>query len=262
MFTTLSKTILFIPGSFLANNCWDEWKSHFETKGFTTTAVPWPHKYSSPEALRNNDIQNTIASVRLTGLLEYFTTIIHSLPETPILIGHSVGGLIVQLLLQRGLGSAGAAIHSFPPRGAGRISLSFIKEWWEPLGFFSPAGENYLISFKKWKQSITNGMDCEGQKQLYYLYAVPESKRLIRDLFIGKTRIDFNKPHAPLLLLSGGKDRLIPSSVNYRNYRRYTSSHSITSYMEFPDHNHLIFGSPEWKEEADHILYWLQRIDR
>src|SRR5580698_5170440 len=102
MINALSKTILFIPGTFLAADCWNDWKTYFETKGYTTIAPPWPHKNASPESLRNNDVENTIASVRLAELLDYYTTIVTSLPHAPILIGHSVGGLIVQLLLQRG----------------------------------------------------------------------------------------------------------------------------------------------------------------
>jgi len=260
MTTTLSKTILFIPGAFLANNCWDEWRVYFEKRGYATIALPWPHKDAEAEALRNNDVENTIASVRLTELVNYFTGIVSSLPDKPILVGHSVGGLIVQLLLQRKLGVAGIALHSFPPRRAGRRSLSLIKEWWEPMGFFSPAEENYLISFRKWKRAVANGMNDDLQKDLYYRYAVPESKRLIRDLFVGPQRINFSSLHAPLLLISGGEDRMIPPSVNYKNCRSYATDRSTTNYIVFPEHNHLIFNDPERREIAHYILFWLQRI--
>jgi pimeloyl-ACP methyl ester carboxylesterase len=260
MINTLSKTILFIPGAFLASDCWNDWRSYFEQKGYTTIATPWPHKNASPESLRNNDVENTIASVRLTGLLDYYTAIVRSLPDTPILIGHSIGGLIVQLLLQRGLGAAGIALHSFPPRRASPFPFSFIKSWWEPMGFFSPANQNYLLPYKKWKNTVANGMDCDSAKDLYYRYAVPESKRLIRDSFISAPRINFSSPHAPLLLVSGGKDRLIPAYINYENFTSYTTKYSITDYVTFTGHNHLVFNDPEYKEIADYILFWLHRI--
>jgi pimeloyl-ACP methyl ester carboxylesterase len=260
MINTLSKTILFIPGAFLADNCWDEWRIYFEKRGYKTICVPWPHKDAPAESLRNNDVENTIASVRLNELVNYFTGIVNSLPDKPILVGHSVGGLIVQLLLQRKLGTAGIALHSFPPRRAGRRSLSLIKEWWEPMGFFSPAAENYLISFRKWKRAVANGMDGDLQKDLYYRYAVPESKRLIRDLFVGRERINFSSPHAPLLLISGGEDRMIPPSVCYKNSKSYSTDRSTTNYIVFPEHNHLIFNDPERREIAHYILFWLQGI--
>jgi pimeloyl-ACP methyl ester carboxylesterase len=260
MINTVSKTILFIPGAFLAIDCWNEWRSYFENKGYTTIATPWPHKNAPPESLRNNDIENTIASVRLPELLDYYTAIVRSLPDIPMLIGHSVGGLIVQLLLQRGLGAAGVALHSFPPRRLSPFPFSFIRSWWEPMGFFSPAEENYLLPFKKWKHSVANGIDCDLQKDLYYRYAVPESKRLIRDLFISPARINFSLPHAPLLLISGGKDRLIPPHINYKNFTRYATTHSTTDYVSFTGHNHLVFNDPESIEIADYVLFWLQRI--
>lgn len=260
MINALSKTILFIPGAFLAADCWNDWKNYFDQKGYTTIAAPWPHKNAPPESLRNNDIENTIATVRLPELLDYYTAIVSSLPGTPILIGHSVGGLIVQLLLQRGLGAAGIALHSFPPRRTSPFPFSFIRAWWEPLGFFTPAKENYLLPFKKWNSSVANGMDSELVKDLYYRYAVPESKRLIRDLFTGRARINFSSPHAPLLLISGGKDRLIPPHINYKNFTNYTTRYSTTDYVNFTGHNHLVFDDPEYKEIADYILFWLNRI--
>lgn len=260
MINTLSKTILFIPGSFLAINCWDEWRVYYERKGYTTIAIPWPHKDSPAESLRNNDIENTIATVRLAELLEYYTAIVRSMPDIPIIVGHSVGGLIVQLLLQRGLGDAGVALHSFPPRRVGNLRFSFIKNWWESMGFFSSLEENYLISFRKWKRSIANGMNGDLQKDLYYRYAVPESKRLIRDLFAGPARINFSTPHAPLLLISGGEDRMIPPGINYNNFTSYTTDHSTIDYINFTGHNHLVFNEPEYKRIADYVLFWLQRI--
>ncbi len=260
MFNTLSKTILFIPGAFFATDCWNDWKTYFEKKGYTTIAPPWPHKNATPESLRNNDIKNTIASVRLSELLDHYTDIVRSLPDIPILIGHSVGGLIVQLLLQRGLGVAGIALHSFPPRRISPFPFSFLRSWWEPLGLFSPAQENYLLPFKKWEHSFANGMDGELVKELYYRYAVPESKRLIRDLFTGSARINFSAPHAPLLLISGGKDRMIPAQINYKNFTRYAATHSTTDYVTFTGHNHLVFDDPEYNEIADYILFWLHRI--
>jgi pimeloyl-ACP methyl ester carboxylesterase len=115
-----AKSIVFITGTFIGNNCWDEWKSYFERKGYTCLAPAWPHKDASPEELRNRPATDPIALNTLTSFLDHFVSIINDLPEKPILIGHSLGGLIVQLLLQKELGIAGVAIHSFPPQ----VSLS------------------------------------------------------------------------------------------------------------------------------------------
>lgn len=254
------KSIVFITGTFLGNNCWDEWQQYFESEGYKCMAPAWPHKNAPPEELRNRHPDSAIASNRLTDLTDYFAAIITILPERPIMIGHSLGGLIVQLLLQRGLGAAGVAIHSFPPAGVSSFRFSFLKVWWEGLGFFTPTGNTYLISFRKWKQSIANGMTCEQQKESYYQYAIPESKLIIRDAFKCKAKINFRNPHAPLLLTSGSHDRIIPAALNYNNFKKYTMSHSITDYTAFHGRNHLVFGPSAWEEDADFILCWLGLI--
>ncbi len=260
MTKTKTKSVVFITGAFLGNNCWDEWKLYFESKGYKCIAPAWPYKDASPEELRNRHPDNPIALNRLDELTDYFAAIVDALPDKPILIGHSLGGLIVQLLLQRGLGAAGVAIHSFPPQGVSTFKFSFLKAWWEAMGFFTSDKKTYMVSFKKWKDAITNGMTCEQQKQSFYRYAIPESKFVIRDIFKSVAKINFNNPHPPLLFTSGDQDKILPATLNYNNYKKYTIGNSITDYKEFKNHNHLVFGSQEWKKDADFILYWLEGI--
>src|SRR5437868_9222325 len=108
--STLSKTIVFITGGFIGSNCWDEWKFYFESNGYRCLIMPWPYKDASPEELRNRVLSIPIAPVRLTELVDRFSAFIDSVPEKPILIGHSLGGLIVQLLLQQRQGAVGVSI--------------------------------------------------------------------------------------------------------------------------------------------------------
>jgi pimeloyl-ACP methyl ester carboxylesterase len=257
---SLSTLVVFITGTFIGNNCWEEWKLYFESKGYKCIAPAWPYKDASPEELRNRHPDHAMASNRLIGLTDYFAAIINTLPEKPIMIGHSLGGLVVQLLLQRGLGSAGVAIHSFPPAGANSFKFSFVKAVWEAMAFFTSSQKTYMVSFIKWKRSFANGMSCERQKELYYKYAIPESKEITRDAFKCKAKINFKYPHVPLLFTSGSRDQIIPSALNYLNYKRYKSGNSITGCKNFKDHGHLVFDPPVWMEEAEFILNWLQGI--
>src|SRR5689334_22409122 len=94
-----SKTVVFITGAFVHHSCWDEWRAYFESKGYKTIAPPWPHKDAPAENLRNSQPNTAIAANRLTALTDYYDNTVRLLPGKPILIGHSIGGLIVQLLL-------------------------------------------------------------------------------------------------------------------------------------------------------------------
>lgn len=262
MASPLPGPVVFIAGAFIDNNCWDEWISYFEKAGYKCIAPAWPFKDAPAEELRNRPATDLIALNTLTSLTDYFASLINALAEKPILIGHSLGGLIVQLLLQQELGVAGVAIHSFPPQGVNRFWLSFLKAIWEAMVLFSSSTQTYLMSFNKWRYTIANGMGYERQKELYYLYAIPESKKIIREAFNCVARIDFNRPHAPLLFTSGGNDKLIPASLSYSNYKKYAMANSVTDYVEFKAHTHLVFGVPSWKNEADVVLHWLQGLDK
>jgi pimeloyl-ACP methyl ester carboxylesterase len=252
-----SKTIVFITGAFVHHSCWDEWRTYFESKGYKTIAPPWPHKNVSPEILRNSLPNIAIASNRLAALTGYYDAAVRKLPEKPILIGHSIGGLIVQLLLQRGLGAAGVAIHSVPPQGIITFKFSFLKAGWGPLGLFTLAKKSFLMSFRQWQYAFTNGMDGDSQKEAYYKFAIPESKLIVRDTITKAARVNFDNPHAPLLLTSGSDDHTIPASLNYANYLKYKNNDSIIEYKEFKGRNHFVLGQPTWKEDADYILQWI-----
>src|SRR2546423_9360963 len=89
MTSDLSRTVVFITGTFIGNNCWDEWIPYFEREGYKCIAPAWPYKDASAEELRNKSANDPITSNTLTSLADYFASFIKSLPEKPILIGHS-----------------------------------------------------------------------------------------------------------------------------------------------------------------------------
>jgi len=260
MKTTNPKTIVFITGAFVSSDCWNEWKTYFEQQGYNTLAPAWPHKDAPACTLRQRHPDAEVANLRLAGLTDYYAGIVQSLPEKPILIGHSMGGLITQLLLQKDLAVAGIAIHSLQPQGVFTFKLSFYKAGWGALGFFTDAAKTYLMSFPEWQYAFTNGMPYEEQKEAYYKLLVPESKLVVRDATTSAAKVDFARPHAPLLFLSGSSDHFIPASLNYSNYKKYSDSASVTAYKEFPGRNHFVLGQPGWQQHADFILKWLQNI--
>lgn len=254
----LSKTIVFITGAFVSHNIWDAWVAHYKTKGYTCLVPAWPYKDASPEDLRNRQPNDKeLAALRFEQLLSHYTNLIAALPEKPIVIGHSLGGLIVQLLVNRDLVNAGIAIHSAPPKGVFSFEWSLVKSIWKPLGYLTSKHKTYLMNLSQWKEAITNGMQPQEQLATYEKFVVPESKRVLRDTLTSAARIDFLKLHPPLLFISGADDVMIPPSVNYQNYLSYDRKHSVTDYKEFKGKNHFSIAQPYWQDEADYILEWL-----
>ena len=256
----IASSVFFITGAFVHNSCWDEWRKYFEANGFKTSAPSWPHKNAPAEVLRNRQPDAAIASNRLDAITQYFADTIKEMNEQPVLIGHSIGGLIVQLLLQQGIGAAGVAIHPVAPQGIITFKLSFLKAGWGALGFFTSTRRSYLMPFTSWQYGFTNGMKADEQKDGYYRYAIPESKLIVRDTISKAAHVDYKSKTAPLLITSGSTDRTIPASLNYSNYKKYRNNSSLTEYKEFPGRNHFVFAQQSWKEDAAYILNWLSRL--
>lgn len=256
-----SKTIVFITGAFVHHSCWDEWRHFFEEKGYHTIAAPWPAKEQDAEKLRIRHPDPAIAGTRLAALTAYYSKIIEELPQKPILIGHSMGGLLTQLLLQLNLAKAGVAIHSLQPQGVFTFKFSFYKAGWGPLGFFTAVEKTYMMSFREWQYAFTNGMSYEEQRDAYYRFVIPESKLVVRDAITSAAKIDFSKAHAPLLFVAGSCDRFIPASLNLSNFKRYSDQGSVTAYKEFAGRNHFVLGQADWRENADYIASWLENVN-
>lgn len=258
-----SKTVVFITGAFVNNSGWEPWKAYFEARGYKTLAPAWPNKEGSAAELRARHAAGTdtaLATMHLSEVIDHYATIVQSLPEKPILIGHSLGGLITQILVNRGLAAAGVAIHSVPPQGVFPFEFSFLRATWKPLGFFTSAKKTGLMNLKDWQYAFTNGMSTEEQKASYEANTIPESKTVLRDGLTSMARVDFKKSHAPLLITSGSEDTIIPASLNRRNFNRYSQNNgSVTEYKEFAGRNHYVLGQNTWTEDADYILEWIGR---
>lgn len=257
--STENKTILFITGAFVSDSCWDDWKIYFENKGYTTLAPAWPYKDAPVDILRSRHPDEQVASIRLKELIAHFEAIVTNIPGKLIVIGHSIGGLIAQILLQKKLVAAGVAIHSVPPQGVLTFKFSFLKAGWGPLGLFTSANKTFLMSFSQWQYAFTNGMPEEWQEKAYCQYAIPESKRVVRDTTTAIAKVDFTAPHNPLLFIAGDADNTIPASLNLSNFKKYKNKASFTEYKEFPGRNHFVIGQPGWQEIALYIEHWLEK---
>ncbi|WP_254070975.1 alpha/beta hydrolase [Pedobacter sp. L105] len=256
-----TNTIVFITGAFVSNSGWNEWETYFEHNGYTTLAPAWPFKDAPASELRERRPNDTdLANLTLAELVEHFAEIVKALPEKPIIIGHSLGGLITQILVNLNLAAAGVAIHSVPPKGIFPYEFSFIKAGWKALGLFTSLRKTYLMSFKDWQYAFVNQMPLDEQKAAYEANTIPESKRVARGGLTNAAKVDFEKMHVPLLLTSGSIDHIIPAHLNFRNYKRYKHNGSILDYKEFPGRNHFVLGQPTWKEDADFILKWISRL--
>lgn len=258
--TIKSKTVLFITGAFVTNDGWNEWKIYFEEKGYRTYSPAWPFKDVSAEQLRKRHPDKNLASLTFKQLVDYHAEFAANLPEKPIIIGHSTGGLIAQLLLQRGLGVACIAYHSVPPKGVLTAKWSFVKSVTPAFGLFKSKNKTYMMTLKQWQYAFTNGMSLEEQKESYDQNTTPESRRVAQGAIGKHAKIYFKKPHQPLLFISGDQDHIMPASLNRKNFRKYKDKKSIIEYRDFKGRNHFALKQSTWRKDADYILEWIDKI--
>jgi pimeloyl-ACP methyl ester carboxylesterase len=252
-----SKTILFIHGMYMTPLCWEHWLNFFQAKGYRCIAPAWPDRDKAVRELRKNHPDPQLGRLTLSRVIEHYVSLIHMLEEKPILIGHSMGGLVVQLLLQRYEAIAGVAIDSAPPQGVFTPDMAFLKSNWPHINPFVSQSNPIQMTLERFQYTFVNDMPLEEQQDAFERYVVPESRRVPAQSLTKDASIDFSRPHPPLLLVAGSNDHLIPASLNLTNYKKYKRSASITDFKEFAGRTHFIIGQAGWEEVAGYIAAWL-----
>lgn len=252
-----SRTIVFIHGLFQNPKSWTEWKKFFEAKGFTCHTPAYPFHEGDPKTLRGK-IDPALGKLTFGEVTTHLAKFIDALPEKPILIGHSMGGLAVQKLLSLGKGVAGICIDTAPPKGIFSFKWSFLKA---NLPTVNPLrGNSVCVPSVEWFQyAFCNTMTLAETQQEFDGYVVPESRNIPRSSTKKDGKIDFKAPHAPLLFIAGEKDHIIPSSLNRKNFLAYTDASSKREFREFSGRTHYICGQKNWEEVAGFISDWIAR---
>lgn len=255
----INKKVFFITGAFIHSTSWDNWKTYFETKGYTVVIPSWPAKIGTTKVLIDKHPDTNLGAFTLKDLFKHYLELMKLENEKPIAIGHSLGGLIVQLLLQENLIEMGVAIHSVPPKGVYTFQYSFFKSLWKPLGLFQSKYTPHLMTIEEWQYAFTNNMSIEMQKDSYDKFLIPESRRIIRGFFTKSAKINFKSKKQPLLFVAGSNDHMMPANLNFLNFKRYKKSASITDYKEFEGINHFAFGGNYWDDIAEYIINWIKQ---
>src|SRR6266581_1840835 len=125
-------TIVLIPGLWMTALCWEHWVKHYGEKGYTVIAANWPGMEGDIEHLRR--APSSFATLRLPDVVDHYEQIVRDLENPPVITGHGFGGLITEILLDRGWGAAGVAIAPAPVKGVFRVPLSTLKIAFSALG--------------------------------------------------------------------------------------------------------------------------------
>src|SRR4051794_31074060 len=263
----MRRTVVFIHGAWVTPTCWERMLPWFEARGYRCIAPAWPGKDRPVEAIRADP--SPLRGLGVGEIVDHYEQLVRSLgdPEPPILVGHSFGGLFTQILLDRGVGAAGVAIDSAPPRSVWPFELSAFRALAGALLRSAFGTRVVRWSFGEFRYGFVHTLPEQEAREAYDRHVVPESGRIFFQGAMAPvnprspTRVDFsNATRAPLLLLAGEKDHVVPPVVNRRNHRAYARSGARTDFREFPDRVHWILAQDGWQEVAEHIDGWLDGL--
>jgi len=253
----MTKTLFMIHGMWGQGAHWSKWRAYFEARGWHCLTPTLRYHDSAPGAPPH-------PALGTTSLRDYVTDLergIRALEEPPVVIGHSLGGLLAQLLAARGLGRRTVLLHSAAPAGVLVLSGSVIRSFASCLTRWGFWRKPHLATFNELVFSTLHQLPPEEQWAVYRTF-VPESGRVIFESGLSlldrsrASEVDAAKVTTPMLVVTGSADRIVPPSVVRKVAEKYRA---VADFREFPGQAHWVLGQPGWEQVAESVLEWIER---
>jgi len=253
-----SKAIILIHGNFVNNTSWKEWKPYYEKKGYTVYTPANPGHEGNPADLRNS-VPPDLEKTGFIDIVNNIARLIDTLPEKPLVIGHSMAGMAAMKLLEMGKVAAAVSIDGAPPKNV-FPPFSTFKAVLPAFGFFS--SKHYFMGSRNWyDRCFFNTLPEKERATAFESVAVPESYKVSRELVLNSfSNIDFSRQHAPMLFIGGGSDHIFPPSLTKTMANKYKDKNSRLDLKIFEGRSHFTCGEPGWEKVADHILDWYEKL--
>ncbi len=251
--------VVMIHGMLSRGSNWSHYRDRFAARGY---AVHTP-------TLRHHDVEPGGAEpdgLGTASLLDYADDLerfIKGLDGKPILIGHSMGGLLTQILAARGLAEKAILLTPASPRGVIALTPSVVRTFIKPLTGWGFWRNPFRLSWGAARYGMLNVFD-DSEARAVYDGMVSESGRAAFEiafwLFDGRRAAAAPAADVtcPLLVIGAGRDRTTPASVVRKVTRRYGTN---MTYKEFADNGHWVLSEPGWDAIADYCLDWLDNTN-
>jgi len=255
----MADTLFMIHGMWGGHpQYWENYQTFFQERGYRCITPTLRFHDVSPGAFPDPRLGRT-------SLLDYAEDLekeIRILDSQPILMGHSMGGLLAQILGSRGLARALVLLTPAAPAGIVSIRPSVLKTFFRVMTKWAFWKKSMRLTFDEAVYSMMHLLSQEEQRKLY-ARMVHESGRAAFEIGFwyldpnGAAKVDESKIRCPVLVIGGSQDRITPATVVRQVARKYAA---VATYREFPDHAHWVLGEPGWQEIASCIDEWLRSI--
>lgn len=262
----MATPVLFIHGLWLHATSWDPWGEKFRAAGYDPLAPGWPGDADTVAACRENP--DAIGDHGIDDVVEHIAGLIDTLPEAPILVGHSFGGMIAQKLLGQDRARAAIAIDAAQIKGVLPVPLSALRATL-PV-FKNPANKHRAVSLtaEQFRFAFANAVSQEESDALFERWTIPAPGRPLFEAAASNfnphspAKVDTgNQGRGPLLLIASGKDNTVPETITRATLKQYRHSSAVTDIQTFADRGHSLVIDSGWAEIAETCLTWLKAQD-
>jgi non-heme chloroperoxidase len=257
--------VVFIHGLWLLSNSWDRWRTVFEEAGYATLAPGWP---DDPDTVGEaNEHPEVFAHKTVGQVADHFEDVIRKLAAKPVVIGHSFGGLLTQILAGRGLAAVSVAIDPAPFRGVLPLPISSLKSAAPVLTNPANRGRAVPLTYEQFRYGFANAVSEDEARELYATFAVPApgaplfqaATANLNPWTEAKVRSK-NPDRGPLLIISGEKDHTVPWAIASASYKKQKRNQGVTEIVEIRGRGHALTIDSGWHEVADAALTFVRRF--
>jgi pimeloyl-ACP methyl ester carboxylesterase len=261
---TTATPVVFIHGLWVLPSSWQRWAEHFEAAGYVALTPDWPGDPATIEAARAEP--EVLAGKTLRQIADHTTAVIRSLNRKPVLIGHSTGGLLAEMLAGRGLSAGTVAIDPGVFRGVLPLPLSVLKGVGPYLLNPLTRGRAITFTLDQFKYGWANALDEQEAKELYETYHVAGSGIALVQMGNAnlnpwtEAKVDTKNPdRGPLLIIDGEKDHTVPWAIANAAYKLQKRNPGVTEIVKIPNRGHSLTIDHGWREVADTALAFVKR---
>ena len=257
--------VVFIHGLWLLPSSWDRWGEACEEAGLAQVKPDWPDDPETVEEARANP--DVFAKKSLRQIADHTEEVIAKLDKKPAVMGHSTGGLLAQIIADRGLSAATVAIDPGPFRGVLPLPLSALKSAKPVLQNPLNRGRAVTLTFDQFKYGWANALGGEEAKELYETYHVAAPGLALMQMAnanlnpFTEAKLDPKNPaRGPLLIIDGEKDHTVPWAIANASYNRQKRNEVVTEIEKVPDRGHSLTIDSGWREVCDRALAFVKRF--
>jgi pimeloyl-ACP methyl ester carboxylesterase len=257
--------VVFIHGLWLLPSSWDKWAEVFEQAGYAALTPSWPDDPESIEDARAHP--EVFAGKTLGQIADHVAEVIGALEKKPVVMGHSTGGLLAQMIADRGLSAATVAIDPGPFRGVLPLPVSALRSAAPVLTNPRNRSRAVTLTLDQFKYGWANALSDDEAKELYESYHVAAPGVALMQMANAnlnprtEAKLDpANPDRGPLLIIDGEKDHTVPWAIANASYKRQRRNTAVTEITKIPNRGHSLTIDSGWREVADTALKFVQRF--